>query len=58
MLAAQKLSRSYFFLFPGVGHAVTSPTNCPIDIMYEFLENPLVKPDASCMSTMSEPFFT
>lgn len=58
MLAAQTLSNSYFFLFPGVGHGVSSPTNCPTDIMKAFLANPAVKPDASCMSSMAEPFFT
>lgn len=58
LLAAQTLSNSYFFLFPGVGHGVSSSTNCPTDIMNSFLANPAVKPDASCISTMAEPFFT
>ncbi len=59
MLAAQTLSRSYFFLFPGVGHGVSSPFNtCPNDIVYAFLANPTERPDASCISSMPEPFFT
>jgi pimeloyl-ACP methyl ester carboxylesterase len=58
MLAAQTLSKSYFFLFPGVGHTVSSPYNCPKDVMKAFLENPTEKPDASCISRMPEPFFT
>ncbi len=60
MLAAQTLSKSYFFLFPGVGHGVIAShaSNCPDDIMNTFLENPAEKPDASCISTMTEPFFT
>jgi len=59
MLAAQTLSRSYFFLFPGVGHGVKSPiSTCPQDIMNAFLANPTEKPDARCISSMPEPFFT
>jgi pimeloyl-ACP methyl ester carboxylesterase len=58
MLAAQTLSKSYFFLFPGVGHGVLSPNSCPNDIKKAFLENPTEKPDASCISSMVEPFST
>ena len=59
MLAAQTLSKSYFFLFPGLGHGVYSPNStCPNDIMNAFLANPTEKPDASCISSMSEPVFT
>ena len=60
MLAAQTLSKRYFFLFPGIGHGVipSHASNCPNDIMNAFLENPAEKPDASCISTMTEPFFT
>ena len=59
MLAAQTLSRSYFFLFPGVGHGVRSPiSTCPNDIMDAFLANPTEKPAASCINGMSEPLFT
>jgi TAP-like protein len=57
MLTAQTLSRNYFILFPGVGHGVTSPTNCPNSIMNAFLNNPTVKPDSSCINIMTEPFF-
>ncbi len=60
ILAAQTLSKSYFFLFPGVGHGVIAShaSNCPNDIMNAFLENPTEKPDGSCISAMTEPFFT
>jgi pimeloyl-ACP methyl ester carboxylesterase len=58
MLAAKTLSKSYFFLFPGVGHGVSSSSGCPDDITNAFLENPTEKPDASCISSMPEPFFT
>jgi pimeloyl-ACP methyl ester carboxylesterase len=58
MLAAQTLSKRYFYLFPGVGHGVSSPYSCPNDITQAFLENPTEKPDSSCISRMPEPFFT
>ena len=58
MLAAQTLSKSYFFLFPGVGHGVASPiSSCPDDITNAFWETPTEKPDASCISSMPEPVF-
>ena len=57
MRASQALSNRYFFLFPGVGHGVASPTSCPSDIEQAFLENPREKPDASCISSMPEPVF-
>ena len=59
MLAAQTLSKSYFFLFPGVGHGVYSPiSSCPSDVTNAFWENPTEKPDASCISSMPELVFT
>ncbi len=59
MLAAQTLSKPYFFLFPGVGHGVSSSiSTCPNDITNAFWENPTEKPDASCISSMPKPFFT
>jgi pimeloyl-ACP methyl ester carboxylesterase len=58
MRASQTLSQSYFFLFPGVGHGVSSPYSCPHDITLAFWEHPTERPDASCISSMPEPFFT
>jgi pimeloyl-ACP methyl ester carboxylesterase len=60
MLAAQTLSKSYFFLFPGVGHGVeaSNASNCPHDIAQAFLAHPTEKPDASCIRSLPEPFFT
>jgi pimeloyl-ACP methyl ester carboxylesterase len=58
MLAAQTLSRSFFFLFPGVSHGVRTTNPCPGKIMQAFLDHPPVKPDASCISSMPEPAFT
>ena len=60
MLVAQTLSKAFVFLFPGVGHGVLDSRigNCPNDIMNAFLTNPAEKPDGSCVSIMTEPFFT
>jgi pimeloyl-ACP methyl ester carboxylesterase len=59
MLAAQTLSRSYFFLLPGVGHLIHSPiSTCPDTIPEAFWDHPTEKPDASCINNMFEPFFT
>ena len=58
MLAAQTLSRSFFFLFPGVTHGVKTPNPCPGTIEHSFLDNPTGRPDATCMSSMPEPNFT
>jgi pimeloyl-ACP methyl ester carboxylesterase len=58
MLTAQTLSRSFFFLFPGVSHGVRTTNLCPREIGQAFLDHPTVKPDASCISSMPEPAFT
>jgi pimeloyl-ACP methyl ester carboxylesterase len=58
MLAAQTLSRSFFFLFPGLGHDLQTFNPCPIDIENAFLDHPTEKPDASCIGAMFEPNFT
>ncbi len=58
MKASQTLSRSFFFLFPGVTHGVKTTNPCPGNIEHAFLDNPTVRPDASCISSMPEPIFT
>ena len=56
-LAAQTLSRSYFFLFPGTGHGVVGRNYCANSMFRAFLEQPAEKPDATFMSAVQEPFF-
>ena len=60
-LAAQTLSASYQFQFPGTGHGVFlstfSPGNCPAAIVNAFWTSPTTKPDGSCISSMTEPQF-
>jgi pimeloyl-ACP methyl ester carboxylesterase len=58
ILAGRTLSRSFFFLFPGVSHGVSTTNPCPGIVGQAFLDHPTVKPDASCISSMPEPAFT
>ena len=56
-LAAQTLSRGYYFLFPGTGHGVQFTSSCANAIALAFQDRPTVKPDASCISGLGEPDF-
>ena len=56
-LAAQTLSRSYFFLFPGTGHGVVGRNYCANSMFLAFLENPNRAPDSTCLSGVGEPLF-
>ena len=50
------LPHSYFFEFPGIGHAVRLSDPCPNTMTLAFLDDPTQKPDASCIATMGSPF--
>lgn len=56
-LAAQTLSRSYFFLFPGTGHGVVGRIFCATSMFQAFVELPTEKPDSTCMAGVGEPLF-
>lgn len=56
-LAEQTLSRSYFFLFPGVGHGVVGRNACGTSLEQNFLDYPTVVPASDCLATLQEPFF-
>jgi pimeloyl-ACP methyl ester carboxylesterase len=55
-MAAETLSRSFFYEFRGVGHATTRH-HCPAGMAAAFLDDPSVPPDASCMAAMRGPDF-
>jgi hypothetical protein len=55
--AAQTLTRSYFFEYPGVGHGASVVSGCPQDMMIAFLGDPGRAPDDACMAEMSPPRF-
>ncbi|MBN1965392.1 MAG: alpha/beta fold hydrolase [Anaerolineae bacterium] len=57
-IAAETLSRSYFYEFPGLGHGVTYLSgDCPVRIMTAFVDDPLSAPDALCIEGMGPPVF-
>src|SRR5262245_44466517 len=62
-LAAQTLSDSFYFLFPGQGHGQVfgfydpNMTSCGIQIMAEFFADPTRAPDASCLAALPATHF-
>ncbi len=58
MRAAETLSSSYFYEFPGYGHGVSVLGGCPTSITQAFLDNPTVAPDGSCIAGIGTPTFT
>jgi pimeloyl-ACP methyl ester carboxylesterase len=55
-LVAPTLSRSYSFVFPGSGHGVRYTDECPDYMINSFYDDPLRRPDSSCIAAMKEPF--
>lgn len=55
-VAAQTLSRSYLYTFPGVGHGSVDVVDCATQIALQFLSNPAAEPDASCIQAMTVTF--
>jgi len=59
-LAAQTLSHSFYFLFPGQGHGQLfnplAPT-CAIDLVAAFIDDPTQLPDGSCVAALPPPHF-
>jgi len=49
--AAQTLTNSYFFEYPGMGHGA-SGADCPRTMMLAFLDDPTTAPDAACIAEM------
>ncbi|MBN1679666.1 MAG: alpha/beta fold hydrolase [Anaerolineae bacterium] len=55
--AAETLPNSITIVFPGLGHAVSLEHNCPAQIVFEFLRDPLAAPDTACIDQMGPPAF-
>ena len=51
-LAAESLTNSFYFEFPGVGHGASISGECPLGVALAFLDNPTREPDASCIAEM------
>ena len=56
-IAAETLSKSFYFVFPGLGHGVSNDHPCPRGIMTAFLDKPTVPPNATCIKEMHGPKF-
>jgi pimeloyl-ACP methyl ester carboxylesterase len=56
-LAAETLSSSFFYEFPGLGHGVMDSDHCALGIGLQFLDEPTTEPDASCLDHLSGPGF-
>jgi len=56
-LAAETLSTSYYFEFPGYGHGITDAGDCAKQIIADFLAEPFTEPDGSCIGDIAGPAF-
>ena len=56
-LAAETLGSSYYFEFPSHGHGITDSGDCANYIIAEFLADPTVEPDGSCIADILRPAF-
>ena len=56
-LAAETLSHSFFYEFPGIGHGVMRSNQCGLEIGLAFLDDPASEPDASCIDDLAGPEF-
>lgn len=51
-LAAQTLPRSFFFELPNAGHGASlTGGDCPSSLVVNFLNDPVSRPDAACLSS-------
>jgi|GEM_PF-470767 len=56
-MAGGTLSTSFFYEFPGTGHAVITRGACAYGIIRAFLDNPTAAPESSCVGRMGGPAF-
>ncbi|HUI90239.1 MAG TPA: alpha/beta fold hydrolase [Anaerolineales bacterium] len=56
---AARLSHSYYFEFPNLGHTPTAAdsSGCAMSIVEQFLDNPSTEPDRSCLDKLKTPVF-
>jgi pimeloyl-ACP methyl ester carboxylesterase len=56
-LAAETLSNSSYYEFPGIGHGVIRSSECALGIGLQFLDDPTTEPDSSCIDLLDGPDF-
>jgi len=52
--ASAYLTNSTFVEFPGLGHGTTIAADCPLQIAFDFLNDPAQPPSTSCVEDMSD----
>jgi metal-dependent hydrolase (beta-lactamase superfamily II)/pimeloyl-ACP methyl ester carboxylesterase/Tol biopolymer transport system component len=57
MRAAETLSNSFFYQFPGLSHGIMRSDDCGLSIGLQFLADPATRPDASCIDALPVPEF-
>jgi pimeloyl-ACP methyl ester carboxylesterase len=55
--AAETLENSFFFEFPGMGHAVGLAHDCPREMLLAFIDDPDAAPDGACIAGLDLPDF-
>jgi pimeloyl-ACP methyl ester carboxylesterase len=56
-IAGRTLRNSDWFQFPAMGHNLQRSSPCAHEMMMEFLANPALTPDASCIAEMPPPMW-
>jgi pimeloyl-ACP methyl ester carboxylesterase len=56
-MAAETLSNSFFYQFPNLAHGAMRSNPCALEIGLQFLDDPMVEPDTSCMDRLMGPAF-
>lgn len=56
-LAAETLSSSYVYVFPGVGHSAIFGSPCAVQMAAVFINDPSQDPDTGCIATIAPPLF-
>ena len=56
-IAGRTLRNSDWFQFPAMGHNLQRSSPCAHEMMMEFLANPALTPDASCIAEMQPPMW-
>ena len=54
-IAAHTLRSSWWFVFPGIGHFIERLSPCAHGMMMDFLADPVLTPDASCLAALGPP---
>jgi pimeloyl-ACP methyl ester carboxylesterase len=53
----ETLPSSFYFEFPGEGHAPSAGDNCALGIALAFINDPALEPDSACIAEMDGPHF-